>query len=183
MGGDNPAQNPSETGEVNQAPAAAQEEPKGKEMSIEDYKSALTKANAEAAKYRSQRNEYREDAEKFRAIQESEKTDLQKAQDAQQAAETRCKEAERQLKLVQVLLQYGISDENQDLLGEDPSKFEARAEQLQKLQAEAARRSAPPSNIPVEQLKPGASEKQGEPDTSYPSSWVVNGQFSNNKTL
>ncbi|WP_306592890.1 hypothetical protein, partial [Corynebacterium striatum] len=77
------------------------------------------------------------------------------------------------------LAKYGISEDNADLLGDDPEKFDANAQRLGELQAQAAKRTAPPSDYPVEDLKPGASDKPGTPDYSYPSSWPVNGPFAN----
>ncbi|WP_374064927.1 hypothetical protein ABMV07_04295 [Corynebacterium belfantii] len=181
MDGETPAATtPIGVGEGN-APTNTQEVQQGEtgkqEMTVEDYQLALRKANAEAAKYRTQRNELRADAEKYRELQEAEKTELQKLTEAKETSDARAAEAERQLKLVNVLREYGISDDNIDLLGDAPEKFDERAQRLQALQAEAARRSGPPSEVPIVGLKPGASDPKQEPDNSYPTSWPVVGQF------
>lgn len=157
--------------------APAQEKP---DMSIEDYKAALAKANAEAAKYRVERNEFRDDAQKFREIQEAEKTDLQRAEEALAAARAESQKYQVELARSQALAKYGISEDNADLLGADPEKFEANAARIGALQAEAAKKAAPPSDYPIEDMKPGASTQQDTPDLSYPAHWPVSGPFAHN---
>lgn len=155
---------------------AANEKP---EMTIDDYKDALAKVRAEAAASRVELKELRPIAEKFKEIQEAEKTELQRAQEALEAERARAGQFEIQLKRAQALAKYGISEDNADLLGSDPEKFEANAQRIGALQVEAAKKSAPPSDYPVEDLKPGASTSQPEKDFIYPSNWPVKGQFSN----
>lgn len=168
------------TQEVNEGNQEAKEQSEKSEMTIEDYQKALHEANKEAAKYRTQRNELRADAEKYREIKESEMTELEKATKAREEAEAKAAAAERELKLVSVLREYGISDENVDLLGDDPDKFEERAGRLQELQKAAARRAGPPSDYPIEGLKPGASSPKEPVDDSYPDGWKPVGQFTDN---
>lgn len=48
------------------------------DMTLEDYKQALSKARHEAAKYRTQRNELRPLAEKYREMEEANKTEAEK---------------------------------------------------------------------------------------------------------
>lgn len=151
------------------------------DLSPEDLKAALAKANAEAARYRVERNELRSDAEKYREIKESEKTELQRTQEALEAANAQARKLETDLRRSQVLSQYGISEDNADLLGQDPEKFEANAQKLASLQEEAAKKAAPPSDVPVESLRPGAGI--GTPpdhDFGFPSNWPVSGPFANN---
>lgn len=186
MAGENPANNnpqqdtgsaPETTQEVNTVGKEQPESTDKPEMTVEDYQKALHQANREAAKYRAQRNELREDAQKYRELKESEMTELEKLTKAKEDAEAKVAAMEHDLKLVQVLREYGISDENVDLLGDDPAKFEQRASKLQVLQEKAARRLGPPSDYPVENLKPGASSTPEVADDSYPASWRVVGQF------
>lgn len=159
----------------------AQEAPEtgseSKEMTVEDYKTALTKANQEAAKYRTQRNEYRSDAEKYREIQEAKKSELQKTQEALEAARVEASAAKVELARAQALAKYGIAEDNADLLGTDPDKFEVNAQRIGALQEEAAKRSAPPSKTRVENLKPGDSDPKNTPDMSYPSNWAITDPF------
>ena len=39
------------------------------------------------------------------------------------------------------------------------------------MQEQAAKRATPPSDYPVESLKPGASSREDAPDYSFPASW------------
>ena len=149
------------------------------ERTAESYQHELEKLRKENARYRTERNEFRADAEKYREIQEAEKTDLQRAQEALEAERATARQYQVQLARAQALAKYGISEDNADLLGDDPEKFDANAQRLGELQAQAAKRAAPPSDYPVENLKPGASDKQAAPDFSYPSNWAVTGPFAN----
>ncbi|AZA12974.1 hypothetical protein ACFPVT_02635 [Corynebacterium choanae] len=64
-----------------------------------------------------------------------------------------------ELKLAHVLRAYGITDENADLFGDDPERFEERAEKIAVLQAAHTEQEGgkPPREIPVADMKPGAS--------------------------
>lgn len=179
---DNTATNTTDTEGGVAAQPATQEEaadtPKpDAEMSLEDYKQALANANKEAARYRVERNELRGDAQKYRELQEAEKTELQRTQEALETARNEAQQAQVELARAQALAKYGIAEDNADLLGSDPEKFEQNAQRLGQLQAQAAKRSAPPSDYPVEKLVPGASSPKETPDTAFPSSWPVTGPF------
>lgn len=147
------------------------------ERSAESYQQELEKLRKENAKYRTERNEFRADAEKYREIQDAEKTELQRAQEALEAERAKATQYQVELARSQALSKYGIAAENADLLGADPEKFDENAKRLGELQAQAAKRSAPPSDYPMEDMKSGASSREGAPDHSFPSSWPVNGRF------
>lgn len=153
----------------------AQEAPSGEELTREQLEAALEKARREAAKYRVERNELRGDAEKFRELKEAEKSDLQKAEEALQASNGELAVLKAQNARLEAAARYGIAAENIDLLGGDPENFEANAKRLSELQAAAVNR--PPSNRPVEGLRPGASPKEDAPDYDYPPSWEVTGPY------
>lgn len=151
------------------------------EMSVEDYRAALAKAREEAARYRVEQNALRQDAEAYREIKESEMTDLQKAQDALEEARAGQKQAETELQRARVLSQYGIAEGNADLLGSDPEAFEANAKRLAEIQAEAARKAAPPSETPVEGLVLGSGVPEPDrPDYAFPADWPINGPYADN---
>lgn len=177
-----PTDTPEGEGVDQQAQAAADDQTlTGKpQMTAEDLEAALREARKEAAKYRTERNEYRSDAEKFREQQEAEKTELQRAQEAQAKLEAELSSARVVNQRLTIVSKYGIAEDNIDLLGNDPEKFEANAERIAALQEADARRAGPPSEIPVESLRPGASSPKDTPDYSYPSSWPVTGPFANN---
>lgn len=138
--------------------------------SEESFQQEIKKLRQENAKFRTERNELREDAEKYRQQQDAEKNELQRAQSAS---------AKYQLELAraQALAKSGISEENADLLGGDPEKFEANAQRIGQLQEAATKRGAPPSDMPVEDLKSGASDAIAKADVSYPASWPVHSPF------
>lgn len=168
-----------ETTSEGQAPAEVSPEQK-QDMSTEDYKAALAKANAEAAKYRVERNELRGDAQAYREMKESEKTELQRTQEALETERARAKEFEVKLQRSQVLSQYGISEDDADLLGSDPEKFESNAQRIQAIAQDAAKRVAPPSDLPVESLTPGTGgSSQVAPDFGFPDTWPITGPFAN----
>lgn len=111
------------------------------------------------------------------ATQEQNKTEVQKALDRATAAENR--EAALTVKLVAA--QHGISEENIDLLGTGThEELQARAARLAALApaptppaGAVGTPPAPPSQRPVEALKPGASPAAPVvPDDSYPASWL-----------
>ncbi|WP_257183421.1 hypothetical protein [Corynebacterium cystitidis] len=167
---------------VGQEPAEQSQDPKESEMTVEDYKDALEKVRAEAAKYRVERNELRADAQAYREMKENEKTELQKAQEALEAERARAQGFEVQLQRAKVLAQYGIAEDNADLLGDDPEKFEANAQKLAAIQKEAAQKASPPSQTPVENLTPGAGvNPPNQPDVGFPTSWPVSGPYARNK--
>lgn len=136
----------------------------------------LKAARSEAAKYRTERNALKADAEAYRKIQEDNKTDLQKAQEALQAAESSNKELSAQLARMTTAAKFGISEDNLELLGSDPERFEELAGRIADLQKQAMRQV--PSDYPVESLVSGASGKAAKPEAAYPSSWgKPTGQF------
>ena len=156
----------------------AQEEGNSKpERTTESYQQELEKLRKENAKYRTERNEYRADAEKFREMQDAEKTELQRTQEALEAERNKATQFQVELARSKALSKDGISEDNADLLGSDPEKFDDNAKRLGELQAQAAKRAAPPSDYPVENLKPGASSKEEATDYSFPDAWPVHGKF------
>lgn len=171
-----------EQGSEVHAPAqeAAATNPEKPELTPEALQHELRKAREEAARYRVERNEYRTDAEKFREQQEAEKSELQRAQEAQAELEQKYQTLNAENQRLKIVARFGISEDNIDLLGSDPEKFEANAERIAALQVESARRSGPPSDVPVEDLRPGASVPEAGPDYAFPADWPVNGPFANN---
>ncbi|MDK8497569.1 hypothetical protein QP916_02670 [Corynebacterium accolens] len=163
--------------EVAEAQPTQEEGDAKSERSAESYQQEIEKVRKESARYRTERNELRADAEKYREIQEAEKTELQRAQEALEAERTKAHQFQVELARSKALSKYGISEENADLLGADPDKFDDNAKRLGELQAQAAKRAAPPTDYPVEDMKPGASSKEDTPDYSFPAGWPVNGKF------
>lgn len=166
-----------EAAEVAQQDSTQEEGHSKPERTTESYQQELEKLRKENAKYRTERNEYRADAEKFREMQDAEKTELQRAQEALEAERNKATEFQVELARSKALFKYGISEDNADLLGLNPETFDDNAKRLAELQAQAAKRAAPPSDYPVENLKPGASSKEEAPDYSFPDVWPVHGKL------
>lgn len=161
------------------AQEAADNTPEKQDLSPEKLQQELRKAREEAARYRVERNELRGAAEKWNEHEEAQKSELQRAQEAAAELEAKYAATAAENQRLKVIARFGISEDNIDLLGSDPEKFEANAERLAALQAESARRSGPPSKAPVEDLRPGASDRDPAPDHSFPSDWPVTGPFAN----
>lgn len=133
---------------------------------------AITKANKEAANYRTQVAELKPRADQFAALEEASKSEAQRlseaATNAQREAETARAEAVR----YKAAATFGIPADHFDLLGSGTEEeITARAE---KLQALLAIQAAPPGAAPVptrplEQMRPGAtpSETDNEDDVMY----------------
>lgn len=158
---------------------AADEKPAaGEPRSEESFLKEIADLRREAAKYRSERNALRDDAEKWHEHEEAQKTDLQKAEEQLASSKQRESQLEAELKRMRVLAEFGISEENADLLGDDPEKFESNAQKLAKIQEEAAKKAAPPTEKPVAELKKLNEEEDPQAkDFGFPSSWPVSGPF------
>lgn len=134
---------------------------------------SLTKANQEAAKYRTQVNELKPLADQFRALEESTKSDVQRATEAAEAARRDAENARAEAVRYKAAATYGIPADHFDLLGSGTEEeITARAEKLAALIAAQNTPSPPPSapqRRPVEQLRPGAtpSEVESEDDVIF----------------
>jgi hypothetical protein len=135
---------------------------------------AITKANNDAAKYRTQLREAEPIVKAHKETEERNKTELQRA--TEQAAQFQKDLAERdhRLNLMTVAHKYGVPEKDFDLLGSGTlEEMEARAVRQAPLWASApVSPPPPPSDRPVESLRPGASPQPPvAEDTSYPESW------------
>lgn len=105
--------------------------------------------------------------------QEAAKTEVQRATERAAEAERVAAERESQLNVLRAAAKHGIPEEDHDLLGSGtPEELDARAARLASRYAATAAPTPPPSNRPVEGLRPGASPTPpAEPDNSYPAAW------------
>lgn len=153
-------------------PAAEPGKESAGEMSPEDLREALAKVRKENASWRTK---YRDAEPILKAHQDAEdaaKTETQKATERAEAAERRIVELESAAVLAEVAAASGIAADNYDLLGFGTrEELEARAQRIAALGASAR----PPTDRPVESLKPGASPESPAPaDDSYPAAWRPN---------
>jgi chromosome segregation ATPase len=130
----------------------------------------------EAANYRTKAKEGAAAAAELEKIRESQKTEAEKIQERAAAAEKRASDAETELMVERIARRHKITDDDMDLLGTGTEdQIEARAKKVAAKNAAAAGVSAtaPPSEKPIEKLRPGAtsSEKDLAPQDAYPAHW------------
>lgn len=133
---------------------------------------SLTKANQEAARYRTQVNELKPLADQFRALEESTKSDNQRLAEAAEAAKREAENARAEAIRYKAAATHGIPADHFDLLGSgSEEEITARAQKLAALIAAQQQPTTPPApqRRPVEQLRPGAtpSDAESESDVLY----------------
>jgi hypothetical protein len=139
----------------------------------EDYEAELAKVRREAAANRVRVRELEPIAKKAQEAEEAEKSEVQKANERAQAAE-KAYEDERTLNTrLNLAVRYHIDPEDIDFIGSGtPEEMEDRAKRFAAKTMAAAKANPPPTNQPIEGLRPGASpEPATEPDDSYPKQW------------
>jgi hypothetical protein len=143
--------------------------------SPEDYQKMIADLRKENANWRKKYREAEPIVQQHQELEEAAKTELQRATERAEAAERRDREREEAFARLDIAVQHGIDPDNIDFIGSGSrEEMEARAVRVKALQqAQAA--TAPPSNRPVEGLRPGASPEPPQPaDNSYPESWKPN---------
>jgi len=138
-------------------------------------RASLTKANQEAAKYRTQLNELKPKADQFTALEEASKTEAQRLAEATATAQREALEARAESVRYKVAATHGIPADHFDLLGSGTEEeITARAQKISALiAAQAAAQTPPPNGAPItrplEQLRPGATpgETETEDDVIY----------------
>lgn len=138
----------------------------------EQYEAALAKLRKENASWRTKLREAEPIVQKHHELEEKNKTELQKAQERAAAAEKRDQEREQSFTRLDLAVTHGIEPDNIDLIGSGSrEEMEQRALRVKAMQ-QAQVTTAPPSNRPVEGLRPGASPEPPAPaDDSYPEAW------------
>jgi dsDNA-specific endonuclease/ATPase MutS2 len=134
---------------------------------------AITKANKEAAGYRTKLAEVQPMADQFRQLEEASKSELQRIQEAQAAAEKRAEQAAAEAIRYKAAATHGIPADHFDLLGSGTEEeITARAEKISTLLAAQAQQQTPPpkpQSRPVEHMRPGATpgEADNEEDAIF----------------
>ncbi|WP_418345264.1 hypothetical protein [Rhodococcus pyridinivorans] len=146
---------------------------KGTPLSHEDALKELEKVRREAANYRTKVRELEPLAQAAREAEDAKKTELERYQEQNQQLLERLEAAERQA----LVATHQIPEAYQSLVtGSTPEERAASAQligELVKQTQQPAPATAPPSNRPVEGLRPGASPTPpAQPDNSYPVSWL-----------
>jgi hypothetical protein len=146
----------------NVPPAAAPEAPPA-EQDVSQLppwaRDAITKANTEAAKYRTQVRELEPKAQQFTQLEEASKSELQRIQEAHDAAARDRDAAVADRLRLQVALAHGVGADDIDLLGSGTEEeITARAQRIAAMKAAAAPvPTPPPSGRSRENLQPGAT--------------------------
>ncbi|WP_280455651.1 hypothetical protein [Nocardia brasiliensis] len=109
----------------------------------------------------------------YEAAQEAAKTEAQRERERADAAEKLAADREAEANLLRAASKHKIPEEDWDLLGSGtPEELDARAAKLASRYAATPAPTPPPSDRPVEGLRPGASPTPpAQPDNSYPESW------------
>lgn len=184
-----PAQPTTPAPEASANPAATLPPPETPDInSLPEWaRDALSKANKEAAGYRTKLREVEPLVKKAAELEESQKTEQQKTADRAIAAERQRDDAIADGLRYKAAAKHGIGEDYFDLLGSgDEEAIDGRAlrigtllglrtenEQL-KADLEALRAGRPVPSRPTEALRPGATPAPSSDlaDNSYPASWL-----------
>lgn len=151
------------------AEQADQSESAAGELSHADALAALAKVRKEAAGYRTRLRDAEPILQAHQAAEDAAKTDLERANERIAQMEAAAAERDARDVVAEVAAAHGISADNLDLLGSGTrEELDARAQRVAALAAS----SRPPTDRPVESLKPGASSASTTPvDDAYPAGW------------
>jgi hypothetical protein len=152
------------------------DEPTAEVFDSERAMAKIKKANDEAKGLRTRVKELEAFEAKVREFEESQKSEADKIQDRAAKAEQRAQAVEAELIRERIARRHHLDEDDMDLLGAGTEEqIEARAKKIAAKNAAAAgaQATAPPSEKPIEKLRPGAtsSEKDLAPQDAYPSSW------------
>lgn len=134
---------------------------------------SISKANKEAANYRTQVAELKPKAQQFQQLEEASKSEAQRLAEAVESARRDADTARSEAIRYKVAATHGLSADHFDLLGSgSEDEITARATKIAALIADQARLQATlaaPTSRPVESLKPGATpaEALNEDDALY----------------
>lgn len=113
---------------------------------------------------------------KAQEVEESTKTEVQKAIERAEKAERAMTERDIDFARMEMAVTHHIPPDDIDLIGSGTrEEMEARAKRVAAKNAAAMKASPPPTDRPVEGLRPGATPEPAKPpDDSYPASWTPN---------
>lgn len=149
------------------------EPPQGR--SPDEYEAEIQKLRRENASWRTKYREAEPIVKQHQERQEAAKTELQRAQEALDQERRTRTDMEQGYTRLELAVIHNLPPDDIDLIGSGSrEEMEARAQRLSALHS-ATRQPAspPPSNRPVEGLRPGASPEPPKPaDDSYPTAWA-----------
>lgn len=133
----------------------------------------LRKVRSENQKLRAKLRELEPLAKKAQEADEAAKSKEQKAEERALAAEKREQETLERYTRMEVAVQYGIPPDDIDFIGSGTrEEMDSRAQRIAAKNAAASKAQPPPTDRPVEGLRPGATPEPPKPaDDSYPTEW------------
>ena len=141
-----------------------------------DLQAQLNALTASLAKKEAQIQELNPFEQKIREQEEANKTELEKTNDQLTTLQNQLAEAQLVNERLTLASKYDIPEPYRSFItGDTPEAREASAKLAGELVKQATTTNGqPPSNNPMEKLKPGATPgQQQKPDNHYPSTWKV----------
>jgi hypothetical protein len=167
---------PPEQVPVQQEPPAPEPEQDAQKWSPEAQRE-IEKLRKENASWRTKYRDAEPIVKAHAEAEERNKTELQRATERAQQYERDLAASQQQIQLLGFAAKYGIPEDDYDLLGSGtPEEMESRAVRIAHMREAAIGQqqapSAPPSQRPLESLRPGASPTPPPvADHSYPEAW------------
>jgi hypothetical protein len=162
------------------AAQAAQElkQEERQERSPEDLQAEIAKLRKENASWRTKYREAEPIVQKHQEMEQAQKTELQRAQEALEQERRSRTEIETGYTRLELAVAENIPPDYIDLIGSGSrEEMEANAKRIGALVAANMKTPPPPSDRPVEGLRPGATPEPPKPaDDSYPADWIPNRQ-------
>jgi hypothetical protein len=174
---ENPAEQAAPTpGDVAAKAEPHQEEQERPPRTADDLQAEIAKLRKENASWRTKYREAEPIVAKHQEMEEAQKTELQKAQEQLQQERQSRTEIETGYTRLELAVQHNIPPDDIDLIGSGTrEEMEARAARLGALHAASTKTPPPPSDRPVEGLRPGATPEPPKPaDDTYPAAWAPN---------
>jgi hypothetical protein len=140
----------------------------------EQHLEHVRKMRSENYKLRAKLKELEPLAKRAQEADEAAKSKEQKAEERALAAEAREKETLERYTRMEVAVQYGIPPDDIEFIGSGTrEEMDSRAQRIAAKNAAASKAQPPPTDRPVESLRPGATPEPPKPaDDSYPESWT-----------
>jgi hypothetical protein len=140
---------------------------------LEEVEADLAKTRREAQGLRTRLREAEPLAKKALEADEASKSETQKALDRALAAEKAHSELQEGYARMELAVTYHIEPEDIDLIGSGTrEEMDGRAQRIAAKNAAASKAGPPPTDRPIEGLRPGASPEPPKPaDNSYPEQW------------
>lgn len=138
-----------------------------------DYEAEIAKLRKENANWRTKYREAEPILKQHQELEEASQTELQKAQKALAARDKDFADLQVGYTRLELAAIHNVPPDDIDLIGSGSrEEMEARAARVGALNAANGKAAPPPTDRPVEGLRPGANPEPPKPeDNSYPAAW------------